>query len=977
MRHTEALEWERDHHHAFFWGVSGRPCDRAGWLHNLSEEAAIGAGVETASFFADIAKFYENVSHQVLQREALAVGFPPKLLRALLAMYQGERAIIFDGAASAPVTVHGTILAGCSCALSLTKVLLLRTLLRIQTAQPMVYIKNVVDDVSLQGNGPKHTVSHCLGSATVQLVQGLSALRLPLSQKKSAYVTSSTELGRMLESSWSPYIFERKRSVRNLGVDAPGGKRRCTTTRDGRLTEALRRSNRIERLRAAGGKVAGIHAGGPVAQALWGAASVGLPDGSLHRLRAAAARSLGPLPRGSHAGLRLAARFASRAQDPAQRHHFEVVKAWAVAVWEGVPPASMMQAALDGALRRLQLARRPWQKAIGPAAVFALTLKRLSWRALDYRRLQTDTGLVLDLLAVSPTAAANMAVFATRRWSDCQATARAKRGRQGFTIFWDALRPLLRKGHLLGWSDAHRTALVSILTSGDWTQQRLHQAGRHEDQLCRGCFAATGTSHHRRYCCDYSAVKRRQATSQELRDAARQASQDKHLAEWFARGLLPDPVDLLPAPKQSDDLPIQWHRQPPGGFMTGSLFLDGSCKHPRTAALRRAGWAIVQVDDDGKVVAAAYGGVPYDSCPGQTIGDAEDYAVGMLPLVALEPFRLYIDRQGTVDNATVKRHATQEASHPTAHIWSRVWAAFDHLAVTKTKAHASKADVSRGTTTEWQRKGNGHADRFADLGAAEHGLAPNSIHEYKILGSLAYQAARWAGEQHVYLRDRDFPDVAPKDQQVPRPKLSSRPAHGIPASDNRSKETLQSAVRAAVALEPAASSTAMPGSNHKLRVAEVLQDGVHEGQLLFCASCGSCAWSSLKAFRAPCPGRPSPAKRLQLRRIHAGSFPWHKPVGEWRVLGASAPSPSLLDRLVQRMGKAAEVVQHTSNSYAEVQWWQAGHGQSLSRQSILKHYGLTEAQLSGMVRERVAEAARGHRRPRHTEPDFSGSDLSE
>ena len=75
LRHD--AQWEAEHPADFFWGVAGRPCDSAGWSHNLYEEAATGLGEATASFFGDIDKFYENISHTKLWQEGMATGFPP------------------------------------------------------------------------------------------------------------------------------------------------------------------------------------------------------------------------------------------------------------------------------------------------------------------------------------------------------------------------------------------------------------------------------------------------------------------------------------------------------------------------------------------------------------------------------------------------------------------------------------------------------------------------------------------------------------------------------------------------------------------------------------------------------------------------------------------------------------------------------------------------------------------------------------
>ena len=98
--------------------------------------------------------------------------------------------------------------------------------------------------------------------------------------------------------------------------------------------------------------------------------------------------------------------------------------------------------------------------------------------------------------------------------------------------------------------------------------------------------------------------------------------------------------------------------------------------------------------------------MPWEQAPGQTSRDAEDFAVSMLPYVACEPFTLRIDCQGTVDAACGPPAATTSASAPRGHMWGRVWASFDKLEASKTKAHATVADVDAGRTTAWERLGN-------------------------------------------------------------------------------------------------------------------------------------------------------------------------------------------------------------------------------------------------------------------------------
>ena len=185
------------------------------------EEAAAARKEDAAAFYADIEKFYENVSHEVLLREAVAVGFPLRLLKPLLALYSGPWAVVVNGAAGAILQAVGTILAGCSCATVLAKVLLHRLLARGTALYSSVQAKNVVDDVSLAAQGSACQVAALLGSASLVLLQGLADLRLPLSHRKTVYTATSVRVALRLASRWrlAGFHFKRVRAMRNLGVD--------------------------------------------------------------------------------------------------------------------------------------------------------------------------------------------------------------------------------------------------------------------------------------------------------------------------------------------------------------------------------------------------------------------------------------------------------------------------------------------------------------------------------------------------------------------------------------------------------------------------------------------------------------------------------------------------------------------------------------------------------------------------------------
>ena len=118
---------------------------------------------------------------------------------------------------------------------------------------------------------------------------------------------------------------------------------------------------------------------------------------------------------------------------------------------------------------------------------------------------------------------------------------------------------------------------------------------------------------------------------------------------------------------------------------------------------------MVQVDPEGKLVAAAYGAVPWEAAPAQVARDGEDYAVYMLTSVAQQPFSIYVDCAGTVGAATDPLVGTKPR-HLRAHLWDEIWKSFKDLQVHKTKAHATETDVLQGITTRWEMRGSRHHD---------------------------------------------------------------------------------------------------------------------------------------------------------------------------------------------------------------------------------------------------------------------------
>ena len=99
--------------------------------------------------------FFDHVDHQDLVAEARETNFSMRLVRSLCAVYTGPRVIQVWSAASGVIVPDGTILPGCSNAMTVTKLVVGRLIKSVRAAWPPVNIWNVVDDYNSWSHGMK------------------------------------------------------------------------------------------------------------------------------------------------------------------------------------------------------------------------------------------------------------------------------------------------------------------------------------------------------------------------------------------------------------------------------------------------------------------------------------------------------------------------------------------------------------------------------------------------------------------------------------------------------------------------------------------------------------------------------------------------------------------------------------------------------------------------------------------------------
>ncbi|CAK0807698.1 unnamed protein product, partial [Prorocentrum cordatum] len=595
---------------------------------------------------------------------------------------------------------------------------------------------------------------------------------------KTHFLASSTELGQSLQVCWGDagWRFERALQARNLGTDA-NVTRRGVHEGHGRAAEALARARRLRVLKAAGAEIDAVHKAGPTASMAWGRTVTGIADGELHCWRVAAARSAGRLPNGASLGFRLRAAEVqrNRSLDPAAILAGQTVSMLASLLQSGEVPLGMMRAGLEAADSRHQQSASPWVACRSPIDAAVLSMKRIGRHFVSERQLVTDQGDVLNLLDLGPRDLGQEAAFGARRASDRSELQRlAKGGWHTQPLFWDAIGGLIGPGGLLGARE--KAAFVSYLSNAHWPQQRLCRSGERNHSRCCLCGAARGTLWHRLFECPaLEPVRRDSVSTRLLRCARRVRALGGEAAEDFARGWPPAPFPRL-GPR-SDAMEVYWINRPADSRLTGRLFLDGSALEPAFGALRRAGWAIVQTDADGNLIAAAFGTVRRDLCPQQTSKNAEDFACWMLCEVAGPgALELNIDCSSTVACLRRGKAYATAAGRPGAHLWSRFFATFEpgDYDVRKVPAHCSMVQVREGRLTEAQLRGNRLADAYAKRGAQCHAVDPQVVREFHGFVAVYNELARWiarASVEHQRWEHKDAEDL-PEGDERKRPLVS-------------------------------------------------------------------------------------------------------------------------------------------------------------------------------------------------------------
>ena len=212
-------------------------------------------------------------------------------------------------AAGLSLPLRRTILAGCSGATAIAKLLHRRLLKGILAKLSTIRVKNVVDDIALRAVGPARTIMKQVAQETVELKDGLKKVGLPMSSNKTVFLANSTQAAEQYEQKSGLEIASMVEAARCLGADV-------TATCSERRAQAHAKGVRLANFQAAGADTMQVNRAGVQTSGLWGCQIAGLTPAQLATLRRSQAKACGRCPPGSSTGLKLGVAQGKGAADP-------------------------------------------------------------------------------------------------------------------------------------------------------------------------------------------------------------------------------------------------------------------------------------------------------------------------------------------------------------------------------------------------------------------------------------------------------------------------------------------------------------------------------------------------------------------------------------------------------------------------------------------------------------------------------------
>ena len=423
VRRRCARKWEEENARTWLYAGKAKGANVAAWKQAMAAEVAATTDnkVKYAQALLDLVKAFDRIPLWLLVREAIALGYPLRILRLSIAVYKLNRVVRIGSVVSHTVVALRGITAGSGFATAEMRLIMIRAIDAALKLFPRVNPTLFVDDLAADMTAPANHLVEQLGGFIEHVAMFVKDTDQELSSTKSLCTASHKEVGVQLCERWAAKGISiiYKERVKALGAGLGAGVRRNMTVLRERYHSYRRRIPKFRRLRKVGVDTARLVRTG-IRAMTYGSAITGVPDGLLRSQRQTVAAMTAPGAGTGGQNLDLALMLADGSKkgraDPAYDAHGLPIGEWSMAVWEGWESPAAMQLTLDHAERRFKTAKNQWSVTYGPGAAYLLTCRRLEWKVLDAVKVVTDQGTTLDLRLDPPTVITQHCFLAVQRW---------------------------------------------------------------------------------------------------------------------------------------------------------------------------------------------------------------------------------------------------------------------------------------------------------------------------------------------------------------------------------------------------------------------------------------------------------------------------------------------------------------------------------------------------------------------------------
>ncbi len=590
----------------FLAAAPGKGAVRAAFNEGWTNEVAAANGDETATTIVDLKAFYEFITLSEMLDGAMQFGVPAPIILLAGHLYSGPRRIRIGRAVSAKVYPRRSILAGCTWATLIVRLIVTRPIEnlleqikeRFRGWQAQAGLVMYIDDGAISTRGDTNTVAILHDWVSRLFMRWVRVvLRKAVAPGKVACIASSKELRKRLRQTGAELGCRVTGHGEFLGTDfAAGGKiKRHVQAR--RRVKAGKRRRRLKWLRNHGGAATAVARGGLLPEACFGGAVVGISPSTMRDAR----RHIAATSKIRNAGSSTTARLALGGPDnfddidPMVTDGNGAMLEITAKLWdEPRARGELVKTWLrnrDG-LQHLPTAQR-WRELHGPvgAAMVQLWRAGASWPkpftihilGYDVNILERPPRLIGQLLRAQMRRKLDQ-IFIERLCIDRDWDSDKVKERYKYGIDWGALRKKLRGQELL---PAERHALLVVATGAFWSDDRRWRAGMVPTGSCTSCFCHHGTDRHHLHECE---GLNWELTRHQLRGrcAARihRDADDASLAPLLEMGL---------PPQQNPWQPLEMEVREGGIDMgvEGECFGDGSGYHQDDVVRRVASWSLV------------------------------------------------------------------------------------------------------------------------------------------------------------------------------------------------------------------------------------------------------------------------------------------------------------------------------------------------------------------------------------------------